>query len=96
MFEKLIDCLSHFVTCLDVPDLSQCLNDILSVKYDSTLVVKCYVPGNPDPDVKCELLSEKNVAIHSEGKYVYSLHVNYDEILISKEESYLLVGSEFT
>lgn len=87
--------MSHFIICLAVPDLSQCLNNILPVKYDSTLVVKCYVPGNPNPDVKCELLGENNVALRSEGKIVYSFHVNYHQIVTSKEESYLLVGSVF-
>ena len=91
MSENLIYRLSHFVTFLAVPDLSQCLNDILPVKYDSTLVVKCYVPGNPDLDLKCELLGENNVALRSEGKYVYSPHANYHEILISREESYYLL-----
>ena len=80
---------------LDVPDLSQCLNNILPVKYDSTLVVKYYVPGNPNPDVKCELLGENNVALRSEGKIFYSFHVKYHKIVTSKEESYLLVGSVF-
>ena len=82
--------------CLDVPDLSRCLNDILQVKYDSTLAVKCYVPCNPDPDIKCDLLDENNVALRSEGKYILSLQVYYHKILISKEESYLLIGSVFT
>ena len=67
---------SNFVIiCLDLPDLSQCLNDIKQVKYNSTLTVKCYAPGNPDPIVKCELWDENNVVLHSEGKYFYWVQV---------------------
>ena len=71
LFKNLIYWLLNFLTCLDVPDLSQCLNDILQVKYDSTLAVKCYVPSNLKRDIKCDLLDGNNVALCSEGKYVY-------------------------
>ena len=93
MFENLIIWLSHFAIYLDAPDLSQCLNNSLPVEYGSTLVVKCYIPGNPDPDVKCDLVGENNVMLHSEGKYVYSLQVNYWKMLTLKDRFYFVFSS---
>lgn len=52
---------SYFiVSCLDPPNLSQCLNDIQPAIYDSILTVKRYAPGNPDPDVTFQLWDENN------------------------------------
>lgn len=86
--------MSHLFV-LDAPDLSQCLNNIMPAKYDNTLVLKCYVPGNPDLDVKCDLLGESNVVLRSEGKCVYSLQFNYYKMLILKDRFYFF-SSAFT
>ena len=72
--------------CLDPPDLSRCLNDIKQAKYNSTLTVNCYAPGNPDPIVKCELWDENNAVLHTEGKCFYSAQVIYYKIIMSREE----------
>lgn len=72
-----------FLTCLDKPNLSQCLNKIEQVKYDSTLTVKCQALGNPDPDVRCELWDENNAMLRNLGKY-YILHINCHKALLSK------------
>ena len=68
--------------CLDPPELSHCLNEIHPVKYDSVLKVKCYAPGNPVPDLKCELWDENDVLLHSEGKCFYLLQSSYHKILM--------------
>ena len=73
--------------CLDPPYLSQCLNDIKQVKYNSTLTVTCYAPGNPDSIVKCELWDEDNAVLHTEGKCLYLVQVIYYQKVISREQS---------
>ena len=45
--------------------------------------MKCYAPGNPEPDVKCELWDENNVVLRSEGKYYYLLQVSFLEIQLT-------------
>ena len=90
--ESLIQTVPNFVICLDPPGLSQCLNDIQPAKYNSTLTVKCYALGNPEPDVKCELWDEKNVVLHSEGKYCYLFQFSTHKF--STDSSFVL--SKFT
>ena len=80
-----------FLTCLDPPDLSKCLNDIQPAKYESTLTVKCYAPGNPKPDVTCQLWDENDVVLRSLGKYCYALHISCHKALPSRNERCLLV-----
>ena len=81
------------VSCLDPPDLSQCLNDIQQTKYDSTLRVKCYAPGNPNPTVTCQLWDENDVVLRSLGNYFYALHISSHKALLLKSKPHLVVLS---
>ena len=84
------------MTYLDRPDLTQCLNNVQKVKYDSVLTVKCYAPGNPDPDVACELWDENDKVLERRGKCYYVLHINGRKELLLKNEPFLLVPSVLT
>lgn len=68
--------------CLDPPDLSHCLHEIQPAKYDSVLMVACFAPGNPKPDLKCELWGENNVLLHSEGECFYLLQSSVYRLLM--------------
>ena len=81
------------VSCLDPPHLSQCLNNIQLTKYDNTLRVKCYAPGNPDPAVTCQLWDENDVVLRSLGNYFYALHISCHKALLLKSKPHLVVLS---
>lgn len=68
--------MSFFLTCLDPPELSRCLHNVQQVKYDSTLIVECYAPGNPIPNVACELWGENDNVLQRLGKCCYVFHIN--------------------
>lgn len=72
-----------FLTCLEPPDLSQCLNNVQPARYNRVLEVKCYAPGNPPPDVTCQLWDENNVVLGREGRYCYVLHICCHNALLS-------------
>ena len=66
---------------VDPPDVRQCLDDIQPADYDSTLTVKCYAPGNPDPTVMCQLWDENSDILRSLGNCCYSLHISCHKAL---------------
>ena len=85
--------MSFFMTFLDPPELSRCLNNVQQVKYDSTLTIECYAPGNPVPNVACELWGENDTVLQRLGKCCYIFHINGHKELVSKNEPFLLVSS---
>lgn len=88
--------LSHFVTHLDPPDYSQCLNNFQRAKYDSVLAVTCHATGNPNPDVTCQLWDENNAVLASEGRYCYVLCICCYKPLVSNNQPYLIFLSVST